>query len=38
MWFNAARAGKLFDGAGHTPAELFALAKARKPLPHFDRR
>jgi hypothetical protein len=36
MWFNAARAGKLFDGTGHTPAELFALAKARKPLPHFD--
>jgi Zn-dependent M28 family amino/carboxypeptidase len=36
MWFNAARAGKLFDGTSHTPAELFALAKARKPLPHFD--
>jgi hypothetical protein len=36
MWFNAAHAGKLFEGTGHTPAELFALATARKPLPRFD--
>jgi hypothetical protein len=36
MLFNAAHANKLFDGTGHTPAELFALAKARKPLPRFD--
>lgn len=36
MRFNPAHAGKLFAGSGHTPAELFALAKARKPLPRFD--
>jgi Zn-dependent M28 family amino/carboxypeptidase len=36
MLFNAAHANKLFDGTGHTPAELFALAKAMKALPRFD--
>jgi hypothetical protein len=35
MYFNPAHAGKLLDGTGHTPAELFGLARNRKPLPHF---
>lgn len=35
MYFNPAHAGKLFDGTGHTAAELFGLARNRKPLPHF---
>jgi Zn-dependent M28 family amino/carboxypeptidase len=33
--FNPANAEKLFAGSGHTFAELAALAKERKPLPHF---
>jgi Zn-dependent M28 family amino/carboxypeptidase len=33
--FNPADAEKLFAGAGHTFADLAALAKDRKPLPHF---
>ena len=33
--FNPADAEKLFVGAGHTFADLAALAKDRKPLPHF---
>src|SRR5262249_25694319 len=33
--FNPAQAEKLFAGSGHTFAELAALAKDRKPLPHF---
>jgi len=36
MFFNPAHADKLFEGTGHTPEELFALVKDRKPLPHFD--
>ena len=35
MYFKPARAEKLFDGTGHTAAELFALARDRKPLPRF---
>ena len=35
MWFNPAHADKLFAGTGHTIDELFALARARKPLPRF---
>ena len=35
MTFNPERADKLFEGTGHTPAELFALVKDHKPLPHF---
>ncbi len=35
MTFNPERAGKLFEGTGHTPAELFALVTEHKPLPHF---
>src|SRR6185295_4923589 len=35
MYFNPARADKLFEGTGHTAAELFELAGARKPLPRF---
>ena len=35
MYFNPAHADKLFDGTGHTAAELFGLARDRKPLPHF---
>ena len=35
MWYNSAYSDKLFDGSGHTPAELFALAKEHKPLPTF---
>ena len=33
--FNPAHADKLFEGSGHTFAELADLAKDRKPLPHF---
>jgi Zn-dependent M28 family amino/carboxypeptidase len=32
---NPARADKLFQGTGHTIAELLALVDAGKPLPHF---
>ena len=35
LTFNPAQAEKLFSGSGHTFAELAALAKDRKPLPHF---
>ena len=35
MYFNPAHAAKLFDGTGHSIDELFALARNRKPLPHF---
>ena len=34
--FNPASAEKLFGGSGHTFAEIAALGKDRKPLPHFD--
>ncbi len=34
--FNPASAEKLFAGSGHTFAEIAALGKDRKPLPHFD--
>ena len=33
--FNPASAESLFAGSGHTFGELAALAKDRKPLPHF---
>ena len=33
--FNPERADKLFEGSGHTFAEIAALAKDRKPMPHF---
>jgi hypothetical protein len=33
--FNPERAEKLFEGSGHTFAEILALANAGKPLPHF---
>jgi len=33
--FNPATAEKLFQGSGHTFAEIAALGKDRKPLPHF---
>jgi Zn-dependent M28 family amino/carboxypeptidase len=33
--FNPAAAELLFAGSGHTFAEIAALAKDRKPLPHF---
>ena len=33
--FNPASAEKLFAGSGHTFEEIAALAKDRKPLPHF---
>jgi Zn-dependent M28 family amino/carboxypeptidase len=33
--FNPAQAEKLFAGSGHTFAEIAALGKDRKPLPHF---
>ncbi len=32
---NPASAEKIFAGSGHTFAEISALAKERKPLPHF---
>jgi Zn-dependent M28 family amino/carboxypeptidase len=33
--FNPAAAEKLFRGSGHTFAEIAALGKDRRPLPHF---
>jgi Zn-dependent M28 family amino/carboxypeptidase len=33
--FNPERADKLFEGSGHTFAEIASLAKERKPMPHF---
>jgi hypothetical protein len=33
MAFNPAHADRLFEGTGHTEAELFALAKDHKALP-----
>jgi Zn-dependent M28 family amino/carboxypeptidase len=33
--FNPAQAEKLFEGSGHTFADLLALADAQKPLPRF---
>jgi Zn-dependent M28 family amino/carboxypeptidase len=33
--FNPSAAEPLFTGSGHTFAEIAALAKDRKPLPHF---
>jgi Peptidase family M28 len=33
--FNPDRAGKLFEGSGHTFKELLALADAGRPLPRF---
>ncbi len=33
--FNPAQADKLFEGTGHTFAEILALADAQKPLPRF---
>ena len=33
--FNPAAAEQLFAGSGHTFAEIAALGKDRKPLPHF---
>ncbi len=33
--FNPERAQKLFEASGHTFAEIAALAKDRKPMPHF---
>jgi Zn-dependent M28 family amino/carboxypeptidase len=34
--FNPASAEQLFAGSGHTFAEIAALGKDRKPLPHFS--
>jgi Zn-dependent M28 family amino/carboxypeptidase len=34
--FNPAGAESLFTGSGHNFAEMAALGKERKPLPHFD--
>lgn len=36
MSLQSTRADALFQGTGHTVAELFALANGHKPLPHFD--
>jgi Zn-dependent M28 family amino/carboxypeptidase len=36
MVYNPASAEQLFAGSGHTFAEVAALGKERKPLPHFD--
>ncbi len=36
MWLNPAHADKLFEGTGHTTAELFELVKQRRPLPRFS--
>lgn len=33
--FNPAQAEKLFEGSGHSFAEILALADAQKPLPRF---
>jgi hypothetical protein len=35
VMFNPARAGKLFEGSGHTFKELLAMADAGQPLPRF---
>ncbi len=35
MTFNPTQAEKLFAASGHTFAEIAALGKDRKPLPHF---
>ena len=34
--WNPSAADKLFEGTGHTAKELFELADAKKPLPHFE--
>jgi hypothetical protein len=34
--WNPAKAEVLFEGTGHTFAEIAALGKDRKPLPHFE--
>ncbi len=34
--YNPASAEELFAGSGHTFAEIAALGKDRKPLPHFS--
>jgi hypothetical protein len=36
MSLQSTRADALFEGTGHTVAELFALADDHKPLPRFD--
>jgi hypothetical protein len=36
MVFSPAQTDRLFQGTGHTAAELFALAKSHKPLPRFE--
>jgi len=36
MFLLSTRADALFEGTGHTAAELLALAQDHKPLPHFD--
>jgi hypothetical protein len=36
MSLQSTRADALFEGTGHTVAELLALANDHKPLPHFD--
>ena len=35
LTFNPAKAEKLFAGSGHSFEEIAALAKDRKPIPHF---
>ncbi len=35
LYFNPAKAGKLFAGSGHTFEEIAELGKERKPLPRF---
>lgn len=35
VFFNPARAEKLFEGSGHTLQEILAVAKERKQLPRF---
>ena len=35
LYVNPASAEKLFAGSGHTFAEIAALGKDRKPMPHF---
>ncbi len=34
--FNPAQADRLFEGSGHSFAEILALADAQKPLPRFE--
>jgi Zn-dependent M28 family amino/carboxypeptidase len=36
MFFNPARAEKLFAGSGHSFHDIAELAKDRKPMPHFS--